>query len=105
MSRDCFAELETQNEGIDCDGDFTSENCIVLESAIPYLGLPVGSKLSLALKEIVKAIKEANTRIDNRVNVNMIPTYNDNSSAVAGGLLVGHLYKTLDGTIKAVINI
>lgn len=100
---DCFEELETQNDGIECDGEFVSDECVAIENAIVYLGLPAGTKLSVVLNKLVSEIKDANTRIDNRINFKTLQFFSDNASAIAGGLSVGEAYKLADGTLKAVI--
>lgn len=99
----CFDEKDTQNDGVECNGEFISAECVVISRLNEYFNLPKGTKLSTLLDYMTSAIKNANIRIGNRIDFSILPTFSNNTDAVNGGLGQGDPYKTPSGDVKVVI--
>lgn len=94
---------QTQNEGIECDGNFIDDSCVVLTDINEYLSLPIGTKLSLFIKKITLALKQTNILLNRKIDYTNLPTYNDNNDAINGGLTINKPYKTPNGDVKVVV--
>lgn len=105
MAKNCRGcnDPQTQNEGVDCGGNFISDECVTLTQANVYFNLPAGSKLSQLEALMTIAIKNAFTQLGKKIDYTTLPTYTDNASALLGGLLINEPYKTPTGEVRVVV--
>lgn len=94
---------QTQTEGIDCDGNFILDECVVLSTANVYFGLPAGSKLSELILKIVENSEYYDGQISKMIKPDSLPVYTDNVSAIAGGLSLNDPYRTPTGELRVVV--
>lgn len=97
MPRECYkgCDPETDETGIDCNGEFISEECVVLAQNT-YLNIPLGARLSNLITNIVLKFKSLDVgKIDKNLN-----TYSSDALAGAGGVQIGSYYLTTDGFVK-----
>jgi len=95
--KDCDPEVD--NSPIDCDGEFVSEECVVLNQNT-YFGIVQGdflSKLILTLEQRIKSIWIA---LGRKIDYATLQIYANDAAATAGGVEVGKPYKTPDGFVK-----
>lgn len=104
MSRKCNGcEPEVQNDGIECDGNFVSDECVVLTKPNTFLQLPIGSKLSQFITKVTQVLSQYNTLLNRKIDYTTLPFYNDNQDAINGGLIIGQPYKTPTGEVRVVV--
>lgn len=105
MANNCRGcnDPQVENEGIDCDGQFVSDECVILSQANSYFGLPAGSKLSQLIQVITQAFSQFLGLLSNKIDYTTMPVYADNAAAVAGGLAVTKPYKTPTGEVRVVV--
>ena len=105
MANNCrgCSDPQTQEEGIECDGNFISDECVTLSSANVYFNLPLGSKLSQFILKVTLSIKNAYIQLGKKIDYTTIPTYADNASAITGGLTISKPYKTPTGEVRVVV--
>ena len=98
--RDCYkgCDPETDEEGIECDGEFVSEECVVLKQNT-YFNIVVGDRLSSLITKIVLKFKTVFQTMETKIPKDL-PTYADDTEASADGLDIGEPYKTPDGFVK-----
>ena len=100
MARECYkgCDPETDETGIECDGEFVSEECIVLNQNT-YLNIVLGDKLSKFITNIVLKFKSIDISLAGKISKNL-PTYEDDTEAEADGLELGEYYVTPTGFVK-----
>lgn len=105
MAKNCRGcnDPRTENEGVDCNGVFTSDECVTLSEANVYFNLPIGSKLSQLVSLVTIAIKNLYIQLGKKIDYTTMPTYPDNASAIIGGLSVNEPYKTPTGEVRVVV--
>jgi len=105
MANNCRGcnDPQTQEEGIDCGGNFVSDECVTLSEANVYFSLTAGAKLSQFILKTTLAIKNVFIQLSKKIDYTTIPTYADNASAVTGGLALGKPYKTPTGEVRVVV--
>lgn len=103
MPRECYkgCDPETDETGIDCDGNFMPESCVVLNQNT-YLDLVQGDRLTDLISKIVLKFQgitiSLGTKIDKDLSV-----YADETEALADGLETGDYYVNTDGFVKRII--
>ena len=102
MSRNCRGceDPQTQNDGIECDGNFISDECVELSQANVYFSLPSGSKLSQLITKITNSMKMFHKMLSNKIDYTTLGTYEDDIEASDNGVKVGEPYKTPAGFVK-----
>ena len=105
MAKKCRGcdDPQTQNEGIECDGNFINDSCVILTEDNDYLSLPSGSKLTQFIQKITLALKQTNILLNRKIDYTNLPTYNNNTDAINGGLTINKPYKTPTGDVKVVV--
>lgn len=105
MANNCRGCNDPQvvNDGIDCNGEFVSDECVTLSTANVYFNLPQGAKLSQLIAKITVAISQIFTSLGKKIDYTTMPVFLDNSEAVLGGLEVGKPYKTPTGEVRVVV--
>lgn len=105
MAKQCRGceDPQTQNDGIECDGNFISDECVILTDSNSFLSLPSGSKLSQFITKITQVVKQNGVLINRRIDYTNLPTYNNNIDAINGGLTVNKPYKTPTGEVRVVV--
>ena len=97
MPRECYkgCDPETDETGIECDGQFVGQDCVVLEQNT-YLNISVGQRLSNLITNIVLKFQSIDAgKIDKNLD-----TYASDALAGAGGVQIGSYYLTTDGFVK-----
>lgn len=97
MPRECYkgCDPETDETGIECNGEFVSEECVVLTQNT-YLNITAGQRLSHLIQKIVLKFKSLDIgKIDKDLD-----TYASDALAGAGGVMIGDYYLTHDGFVK-----
>lgn len=94
---------QTQNDGIECDGNFILDECVTLSQPNIFLNLPAGSKLSQFIGSITQAVKQIQTILNRKIDYTNLPTFNTNQDAINGGLTINKPYKTPTGEVRVVV--
>lgn len=97
MARECYrgCDPETDETGIECNGEFVSENCVTLAQNT-YLNISLGQRLSHLITNIVLKFQSLDlSKIDKNLD-----TYASDTLAGAGGVQIGSYYLTTDGFVK-----
>lgn len=94
---------QTQNDGVECDGNFISDACVTLSENNEYFTLPAGSKLSQLISKVTQAIKQTNILLNRKIDYTNLPTFTDNNDAINGGLTLNKPYKTPLGEVRVVV--
>lgn len=94
---------QTQTEGIDCNGEFILDECVVISEANVYFELPAGSKLSELILKIVENSEYYDEQLSKMVKPDSLEVYTDNVSAIAGGLSLNDPYRTPTGELRVVV--
>lgn len=105
MANNCrgCSDPQTQETGIDCDGNFVSDECVILSEANVYFNLPANSKLSEFILKATLAIKNAYIQLSKKIDYTTLPTYANNADAITGGLTLNKPYKTPTGEVRVVV--
>lgn len=101
MARHCRKDCDPQvdNTGISCDGEFVSEECVVLKQNV-YFGIVDGDYLSKLILVITQRIKSIWVSLGRKIDYTTLQVFLDDASASAGGVAIGKPYKTPDGFVK-----
>jgi len=82
MSDNCYTGVNIPNQTTEpCGGIYTSTECIIQESAIPYLGLPANSSVKNIISNLVLALLYKDEQIANLTTIieslqeQLIPKY------------------------------
>lgn len=80
------------------------------EAPVPYFPIAPQSYDQRYMSEVVRAFsvyltqaQNPGTAVFNTLNLLNLPTHEDNSAAIAGGLSVNDVYKTAAGELRIVI--
>lgn len=87
---------QTDDTAIECDGNFTTEECVILD-AYPYLNITDGDSLSTFHLALIMKLKSLTEQIG--IWNNLI-TAIDDLEAQSLGVLVGNPYVTPSGIVK-----
>lgn len=87
---------QTDDTAIECDGNFTAEECVIL-NAYPYLNISEGDSLSTLHQMLILKLKSLTNLISLWSN---LQTADDDAEAQALGVLIGNPYTTSDGFVK-----
>lgn len=100
MSRDCYkgCDPQTDETGIECNGDFVSEECVVLNQNT-YLDITAGQRLSHFIAKVVLKFKSIFISLDNKIDKDL-ETFTDDAAAGVGGISIGEYYLTDLGYVK-----
>lgn len=95
--RECHkgCEPETDETGIECGGDFLGEACVVLNQNT-YFDIVEGDRLTTF---IIKVGVKIQNLFNNKVSTNLAQ-YSDDTTAAAGGVLLGKNYVDLNGFVR-----
>jgi len=64
MSNNCYSGISAQDKVEEpCNGEYTSDVCIIHPQAIPYLDLPVNSSLNTIISTFVLALQRKDEQI------------------------------------------
>jgi hypothetical protein len=98
MGRECNngCDPQTDDIGIECDGEFTSTDCITT-TAIPYLDVEENDSLTELNDKLVARIQNLTNSVGSIWN---LPEYLNDTQAESGGLLIGEPYSTPTGEIR-----
>lgn len=101
MARHCRKDCDPQvdNTGISCDGEFVSEECVVLNQNT-YFGIVSGDFLSKLILVLTQRIKSIWVALGRRIDYTALQTFLDDAEASTGGVAIGKPYKTVDGFVK-----
>lgn len=99
--RNCYkkCEPEVDNTGILCDGDFVSQECVVLNKN-PYFGIVEGDFLTKFINIVQQKFKSITIALSRKIDYSTLETFANDADAAQGGILVGKPYKTIDGFVK-----
>ena len=65
MANNCYTGVTIPElEAEECNGNYTSDNCVIHQAAIPYLELPANSKVKDIINNLVLAIQNLQNQID-----------------------------------------
>jgi len=97
MARECYkgCDPETDETGIECDGDFIGQNCVVLEQNT-YFDIVEGDRLT---QLIIKIGVKLQNLFSNKVDTNLTE-YADDAAAAIGGVSVGNNYVDPNGFVR-----
>ena len=95
--RECHkgCDPQTDETGIECDGDFLGQACVVLEQNT-YFDIVKGDRLSTFISKV--GVKLQNL-FNNKISTNL-PQYSDDASAASAGILIGKNYVDLNGFVR-----
>lgn len=106
MRRECnkgCSEPKVNNDGIDCDGEFIGDNCVVM-SENSYMQVTGGDRLSkfvITIANRFKAIVQAlNKRIDYDTLYSNGNFYINDTDAASNGVQLGKPYIDVNGFVR-----
>lgn len=101
MARHCRKDCnpEVDNSGIKCDGDFVSEDCVVLNKNV-YFGILDGDFLSKFIITLTQRIKNIWVALGRKIDYTTLQTFVDDADAALGGVSIGSPYVTVGGFVK-----
>lgn len=96
--KDCTrgCDPQTDDTAIECDGNFTAEECVILK-AYPYLNISEGDSLSTLHQMLILKLKSLTNQIG---SWNSLVTADNDSQAQTLGVLIGKPYVTSNGFVK-----
>lgn len=102
MAKNCRGceDPQTQNTGVECNGNFVSDECVVLAEDNVYFNLPQGSKLSQLVSKITNTFKAFHKLVAKKIDYTTLEVYTDDVEASLDGVEIGEPYKTPDGFVK-----
>lgn len=93
-------DVETIDTGIDCDGNFYSADCVVLNENV-YFNIPnTGTKLSDFVGILAQKFQQVFTLLGRKIDWTSLPVYANDAAAGAGGLTQNRPYKTPTGEVR-----
>lgn len=103
MPRECYKGCDptTDETGIECDGNFMSESCVVLNQNT-YLEILQGDRLTNLISKIVLKFQSIYTALGTKIDKNLT-VYADETEAISDGLVAGDYFVTSDGFVKRIL--
>lgn len=98
MGKCTNCDPETDETAINCNGEFLSEDCIVLKPN-SYLGILSGDYLSKLILKITSKFKSLDQKFNTTLNLVGLPVFENDAAAGMGGLTAGKAYRTSTGQL------
>jgi hypothetical protein len=104
MPRECYkgCDPETDETGIDCDGNFIGEGCVVLEQNT-YLDITEGDRLTDFILKVVTKFQGITTALGTKFDKDL-PVWFDEAEALDEGMQVGDYFVNSDGFVKRILS-
>lgn len=93
---DC--DPQTDETAINCNGEFLSEDCIILKPN-SFMGILGGDYLSKLILKITSRFKSIEQKFSTTLTLTGLPVYENDAAAGIGGLTAGKAYRTSTGQL------